>query len=628
MELFNKSEAFHQFLRSLPQQECEKVFSETYRVSVLGVGCSTPFSSFVGQRDRPTVVISKHAPKASELSLSVNDNSGNLEGLETIADHSSNYAEHDDPLPVTVQKTVPVGQPLTNNRVYLTHSVPFYGGWSGANIKSVTCATRDRGLIPLPLDSARYICSLYSLGTWKATDTLPDVWVVCERNMRGVVALGCAYDAPKRALLTFTVEDGGTGPRVDMKSKLDKTNVSAASVFSEYDIISGSFEENGQPGGGFKMEFAWHDPDGMLSSPPRSSSGILKLSNKPGDPFSPVLFMFEELKSLYRLCEIAKGVTWTAAKDSEEEVLALSDKTISKEIEVFIEEIAHPLTQPADITVMSPTSDHMIYEPRTDLDFTERLWLFCRDVTSFDDLKLVFSEVFKAVLLGKVQPFVHRKSTSKLALLLRQFLLSPDGAGRQDAALKFQHLLVTEARLLLYLIQLGVEKIKRDYRSFLVGTDICSSEQFERFFEPASSTPLAQCLELCKLHAVLELNVSIMRMLKLPTTILSSFTRAAMEVLVKDQDYQPFSPTPTFCIPLPAYSPALKSVAAMCSELSPTVWSLATNEQRKDRSDSLSVDVIYLIRNEPLFCYLQTSADPQDNEYHLYKCQCQATSIN
>ena len=627
MELSNKSEEFHQFLRSLqPLQKCEKVFSETYKASVLGVGCVTPFIPFVGPRDdRLTVIISKHVPKAGEP---VTDESGNLEGLEIIANISDSYSKGvDDPLPISTHHSVTVGQPLAGNKAFLTHSLPFHEGWSGPSIKTTTSA-RDCGLVPLPLNSARFVASLYSLGCWKATETLPDVWILCERNLRGVVALGCACDAPKGKLHTFVVEANGTASKLDVATKLGKAeaNLSAGSAFSEYDITS---EEDGQIGTGLKIEFSWQAPDGMLSPPPECSNAVLKLSSKPGDPLSPVLFMHEELKSLFRFCEIASGKSWEM--DSEEVVL---NRTIGKDIEAFIREVAHPITHTADITVLSPMSDHMIYKPRTDLDFTERLWSFCRDVSSFDDLKLVFSEVFKAVLIGKVQPFVHRKSTSMLASLLRQVLLSRDEAGRQDAALKFQHLLVTESKLLLYLIQLGMEKIKRDYRSFFVGTDICSAEQFERFFDPALSTPIAQCIELCRIHTVLELNVSVMRMLKLPTVILSSLTRSAMEVLAKDPNYQPFDSTPVFNIPLSAYSPGLKSVVAMCSKLSPAVWSLATSssdrkKQARAREASEGVDVVCVLQSSPLLSYLHDSDSigSKDEEYCLYKCLCETTKV-
>lgn len=625
MAVLEKSEEFHHFLGSLlDSSNGDRVFLDKYKASVLGPGTSTPFSSFVGEQDtRPTVIISKHTTETNEVSRNVNSpvNLGE-EGLELLVNlDTSSRRVLEDPLPVITQQTVLVGQPLESNRVYLTHSAPFYSGWLGTLIKTTTSAS-DKGLIPLPLGAARFIVSLYSLGFRKAIGDLPDVWVLCERNPRNIIALGCRCEGPELPLHVFTVEGDAT-PLASPKVRISDGQLSAGAVFSEYNITNCSGEEPGECGE-FRLQFSWKDPDGLCCPPPESSEAILKLSSMPGDQFSPVLTIYEELQSLFRLCKIMNGeVEWPVSGD-EEEVLMSSVYKTPEEVETFIQEMAHPLTKPADITVMSPTADHMIYEPRTDLDFTERLWLFCHDVRSFEELQMIFAEVFKALLLGKIQPFVHRKSTSKLTTLLRQILLSPDRAALQDTALQFQ-LLLAEARLLPCLVQLGIEKMRRDYQSFFMSSDILSAEQFEQFYTPSSSQ-LVQCLELCRTHSVLELDASIMRVLRLPSTsILSTFTKAAMEVFEADPHYQPFEQTPVFSLPLPAYSPALKSVVAMCSKLTPARWCVTAQQggQTKTGQDG----GICMITNQPLFQHLLeeyavNTPSKEDGHAYVQKCYC------
>lgn len=631
MELVERSEEFHRFLDSL--RDCgvgEGGLFGDYLASIVGAGTSTPFSAFVGQHSRKTIVISKH-----EVPL----NSSNIEerGLDLLADLDLNNTCRrgvEDPfIPVISQQTISVGQPLDSSRVYLTHSSPFYRGWSGALIHTSSFA-QDNGLIPLPLSSARFIASLYSLSFRKVVGTPPDVWVLCERNQRNIIALGCRFDGPQCPLRIFTVEGNAiVDPNLKADLRADIDRLSTGAVFSEYDIVTnGSLEKESGLSGVFKIQFSWNDSDGVFSPPPESANAILKLSNVPGDQFSPVLPMYEELQSLYRLCKISNGeVNWPASGEDDEGILASSGDKMADEVAAFIHDMAHPLTKPSDVTVLSPTTDHMIYEPRTDLDFTERLWLFCRDLRSFDDLQLVFAEVFKALLLGKIQPFVHRKSTSKLAMLLRQ-VLRPDRASLQDTALQFQ-LLLAEARLLPCLVQLGIEKMRRDYQLFFVGTDICSNEQFEQFFTP--SLPREQCLELCRTHSVLELNATVMKMLRLPsTTILSTFTKAAMEVFKCDPHYQPFERTPVFSLPLPAYSPTLKTVVALCSKLSPVTWSVALEDDQtgKETRGATGASVVYLLRKQPFFHYLleeptntspQNDTPPPKDGYYLHKCYCE-----
>lgn len=604
MDIIKRSEEFYQLLGSSLKQGCctDNVFMEEYEVTFLGTGTITPFTDFVGQQERPTVVVSKHAPKTQ-----IEEHSENLEALELLADLNP---EVEDPLPISSWEleVVDIGQPLPSKRVYLTHSSPLHRGWSDARTKTVTFTEGNDGLLPLPLDSARFIVSLYSLGSWRTSVSPPDVWVLCDRNQRKIVALGCSCDKPKSPVVIYTVEEEDIASEPDIKSKVRKTTASSRTAFSKYDI-NGSDGENE-----FSIHFSWNDPDGMLSPPLQSSNAILNLSTTPGDLFSPVLSMYQELRSL---CKIANNeAEWPVTSESGEEVLTSTNKTV--DVESFIQDMVHPLTQQADVTVLSPTTDFSIYEPRTDLDFGERLWLFCHSLTSFDDVQLVCAEAFKAVLMGKVQPIVHRKSTSTLSLLLRQVLHCPDAASLQDISLKFQ-LLLTEARLLPCLVQLGIEKMKRDYKSFFVGTNICSAEQFEKFFAPGAS-PLVQCLELCRIHSILELNATIMKMLRLPTTsILSTFTKAAVEVFAKHPNYLPFACTPVFSLPLPAFSPDLKSVLALCSNLSPVVWTVT-------EQDSQNKCIVYLFRTRPLFGYLLDTETPSKHEmYYSYKCYYEAT---
>ena len=627
MDIIESSEKFGQFLKSLSIEENitgshNTVFLDEYEVTLLGADTVTPFSDFIGSCNRPTIIVSKLGCKNSEI-----PDSATIDELEFVVDLSTSSdgtcKELGNPLLIISQeKTVYVGQPLANGRKYLlTQSVPFNDGRSNSLVETVTYAV-DRGLSPLPLDSVRFIVSLYALNSRNAKDTFPNMWVTCERNSQKIIALGCTYDEPKSTLHVLTVKE----EELVTESSISKTDQSKmatlknaiGSVFSEYQIFGTSENEAERSSCELRIQFSWSDPNGMLCPPPESSSAVLKISTTPGGLLSPVLSMYEELQSLYRLCQIScKGLKWPLPEESEE-ISESSDGKIICAVEGFLEDVAHPLTLPVDATVMSPISDHIIiYEPRKNLDFLERLWVFCQNVTSFDELQLVFAEVFKAVLLGKVQPFIHRQSTSTLAGLLRKVCLSPDRVNLQDSAVNFQ-MLLTESKLLPCLIQLGIEKIKYDNRSFFVGADICTADIFEQFFI-SDSSQFEQCVELCKLHSILEADVNIMKMLNFPSSVLSTFTKTAMEVFKKDHHYQPFSRSPLFSLPLPSFSPALKTVVTLCSKLSPTKWSLTTSNEKK--RDSCT----YMMKKQPLFCYLHDSMKSEEY-YYSYVCSYETTT--
>ena len=286
MELLKKAEQFRELLESLSQQNSitDKVsFSEKYEVSVLDVNTTTPFTNFVGERDRLTVIISKSVPQSMEQSTSLS-NSDSLEGMELLVDidTSGSTRLRGDALPISSEKNVDIGQPLASSRVYLTSSSPLYGGWSGADVTTTTSA-RDDGLIPVPLDSARFIMSLYCLCHRKAKEILPDVWIACEWNQRKIVALGCVSDGCNSPVRVIMVEEQGAASEADMKSRTDSYNATkpaSRTTFSEYDIIGHSLDNTEQITDDFRIQFSWSDPDGILAPPTESSDAILKHSRR------------------------------------------------------------------------------------------------------------------------------------------------------------------------------------------------------------------------------------------------------------------------------------------------------------------------------------------------------------
>lgn len=619
MDLLKKSEEFYHFLDSTTHLQCkERVFLEEYEAFVFSPGTSTPFSEIVGHSLNPTVIFSKSRGENGEIKFTNEAPDFTLEELELSAatEHSfSSSPGSGYPLPLSVTSHS-IGQPLTSKRVYLTNS-SFHHEHQSDTLGRMLDVGHDRHFLPLSLRMSRFIHSLYALGTWRGKPSPPDVWTICEKNKQNIVALGSVYDATNSSLCAIMVKENEVcSESHESVSSLKKLSGVA---FSEYEITttSGSAAEKG-PSDMLIVQFAWNDSNiAILSSPPENSDAVLKISRTPGYLFSPVLSLFEELKSLHHLCQIASGeAKWLGCDD--EGLFASNDK-MALSVKKIIEEMAHPLVNPVDVTVISPAYSRMIYEPRTDLDFVEQLWLFCHSLTSYGELKLVFAEVFKAVILGEVQPFIHKKSSSTLAELLRQVLLHCDKEKIQGVAVKLQ-LLLSETRLVPCLIQVGLDKIKRDHLSFFVGTDILSTDHFEQFFDPSESlSQLERCVELCKLHSIIELDANLMQTVNLPPLVLSTFTKSVMEIYKSDTSYQPFSRSPIFSLSLPAYSPALKSVVALCSKLSPNTWRVTVQEACGQWRDYLVPSMrIHLKRSRPLLSYLQKTEDLSD-QYYSYE---------
>lgn len=630
MDAVKKSKDLHIFLESIVGgQTSERVFLDDYEALIIPPGRSTPFLDLVGLSSTSTVIFSRKRLSRKNMlreeiglttldglditelekrDLSINgtvDSSSENGELSTL-----NGSSFSSPWQV-----VSIGRLLTNKRLCLSGSTHLH------EFKSYSFdshKTKD-DLLPLSLSSSRFLLSLFCLGSWSSKKLLPDVWTVCERNSQKIVALGCQFDATSSMMRMVTIKEDESQLLEHQGSR------KYCSAYGEYEITTAeptdgeeSFLEK------IVLQFAWNDSDiGILAPPPENSDAVLNVCNVPGHLFSPVLSMFEEVKSLYYLCQIAAGkAKWVACED--EDVLVSINKR-TQLVKGFIDDMAHPLASSADVTVISPACSHTIYEHRSNLDFVEHLWMFCRTATSYEELKVIFAEVFKAVVLGHLQPFIHRKSSSTLAGLLRQVLVNRDREVIQDLAVKLQ-LLLTEARLVPCLIQVGLEKLKRDYSAFFAGAELLSLDYFEHFFTPkVNLSYLDQCVQLCKLHNVAELGVSLMKTLNLPTPVLSSFTKAVMEVYKKDASYQPFSKSPIFSLSLPAYSQALKSVVALCSKLSPDTWSLTVQETSFSCSDVSVPRKMYVKIVRPLLNFLQ-KPDITD-QYYTYTASCELVPL-
>ena len=661
MELTSKAAEFCEFLYSLAASTRQarnptdrlQVYNEEYAVTSLPAGTDTPFIDFTGQlKGTSTLIFSKYVPTLSrdnDVGLSPPNNSHSFgnETLDIQEEYSSKYssseAELEDKFPCFSYQAVSVGQPLSQKRVYVTQSTPLHSGYSEHLVSDLTIA-HDAGVVPLCIEKARYVVSLYALGfrQTKCTSQLPNVWAVCRDEKKNIVALGCSHsienDNRKPSLQTYTVtaEDVLPNPKVPLtekqtiKCKPLSSGVGESHAFSEYEIASYSTTEvksmDEKLTGDLMVQFAWSYPEALLSPPAESSDVVVKISATPGYLFSPGLASYNELNTLLCLCKIATGsMSWsslTEGLDDEATVDqdAVKMKTLSEKVGSFLEDISSPLSQLSELTVISPTSENKVYEARKDLDFAERLWLFAKDATNLEDLQQIFAEVFKAVLLGKVQPFVHRSSSSVISSLLRKVLLTPNMDEKQDLAPKFQNLL-TESKITLCLVQLGIEKMSRDYKAYFVGSDIATGDQLDQFISASQGSLLDQCHTLCKLHCILELMSSALSFLKLPPPTLSILFKSALEVY-REQVFKGFATTPVFSLPLPAYSTAQKSLISFCSTLSPKKWVLSQQRSKVNSSTSCNETTVTMYKNQPLLDNL-TDSEMEESKYFVYKAHCE-----
>ena len=548
----------------------------------------TPFSEFAGPLQCPTVLFvspSLEQPQVEEEASpemkAILDQFSEQAQLEEGEGEGSDAPRPPGLVQLLTREVFCVGQQLSGKRRYLKQAVNLHPGQSRTIITHADLSYTA----PLPLDLARALTSFYLVGSRTLSTSLPALWVPCMSDIgsggggsgENIVGLGCTFEQSDSQLRIYCVRkkeasEVGLAPKKSKTTAIDTRGV----VFAEYEI--GSSGEGSLLGQRVSLQFAWEDPEKLLCPPPTvGTEAVLQVAVKPGN-LQSMLSMFGELQTLLRICEaVEEGSDYFQEEVEGEDVLGgLLHESLSRKVEAFFESVNAPLSHTLQVSVVSPSIESTVYKPRENLDFTESLWLFAKNAKSAEELQNGLGTIFKSLLLGQVHNITLRESSnSSLAELLRQLMKCTSTAERQVLASNFQLILATK-KSLRFLAQIGIEKLKRDLKGFLVGTSTVTGGQVDSFFEDQDdSNVIAQCHCLCNLYHVVELVATLLSFRCLPTLALTALTKAAMEVY-EQRSFGGFLTTPLFSVPLSAHSAVLRPIIDMCSTTPPKIWSLSS----------------------------------------------------
>ncbi|KAM4637434.1 protein zwilch homolog [Amazona ochrocephala] len=99
-----------------------------------------------------------------------------------------------------------------------------------------------------------------------------------------------------------------------------------------------------------------------------------------------------------------------------------------------------------------------IFSERGDLDFAEQLWCKMKCVSSYQELIACFTLVLESRECGEIQPWIHHGSGSLLSKLIQQSY-----HGKTEAVS------LTGITPVQMLLEIGLDKMKKDYVSFFIG---------------------------------------------------------------------------------------------------------------------------------------------------------------
>ena len=580
-----------------PSTPCHSTAYAEVILTAFVPGVRSPLSKFVGTHNKALVLVSGSS-------------------VTTPSD-----AVHSQETPFTVHtfQQVATSRTARQQRHLLNTELPLLTNSSQSEEEKVVV---DLGAKLVPMETASQVTSLYCQAVFADAQTdLPDLWVLCQGGINKVVAMGCSLGEPSSAkrhsLRTFTIREGTSLIVYVSNSKLKLNTIAPTSrrgagprckpdnmrewwAYSEYDIAPSGDSECLSEDSQLLVQFVWSGADHVVCPPPSSAEAVLSLSVKPGYQFSPTLAIFNEVSILFHLASIAAGLKSWPNVDTEEPVTSSYPSLVSK-VNTFLENAAEQMLMAVDSSIISPTAALSPFQPREDLDFLGQLWMFARHVASASDLVDALGLIFQAVLLGKVQPFIHHTKKSSLASLLRQAISSTTHDQHQVVATKLQYLLTPE-RALQCLLEIGIEKMERDYFTHFTTNELVASTQLEPFLVKETSL-LEQCGALCQLHCVLEVVATAMTFLDLPQQSLSQLTKRALEFYQPTVQFKGFSTTPVFLIPFASNSVGLKSLANYTSSLKPHIWSLTGNKKEREKEKSCMTVCLA----EPLFKSMQAS---------------------
>lgn len=603
------------------------IYNNLHMITAFSENTSTPLSRFVGKHKRKVVIVSGLTQCSSVKSYDSDD----IQLEKTIDTLEQSF------LTITRTKVI-ISSILKQSKMFLMQREDFQECTLDETI------AMDTNVQPLPLQTARYLSSRYALycrqGNSIQWQQLPEVWLLCDKNIQGVVAIGCGLDTPvqtKPSLLLYQVCEGKSSMNI-RNNKIYSINpnpllgrhreVKSERVWlcSQYEFGPSMNEGNidsiisSQIG----LEFLWESTNVFFTPPPTTAEVMLSISSTPGYIYSPILAVFREIQLLVQLAEIAAGNRdWSSIVVDTEDILRITpSSSLSSRTQSFLKEASSHSLRSMDTSILSPTAHCSPFKPREDLDFVDQLWMFAHSVTDPIDLVECFGKVFKSVLLGHIQPFLHDTKHSLLSKLFQQTLSAGSKDIREVVATKLQSLLSKE-RALCSLVEIGLEKMERDYCYYFTSNDLATSSEIKEFFR-SDGNLLERVQQLCSLHCVLELTADLLTYIALSKSTVAFFVRKALNYYQNTPPVEQFITTPTFYLPFTSLTAELKSLVGFASSLPPSSLSITTDSIRQQ---------LVLGMVEPLFKYLSFDHIEEEevediNSLYVYYSSCESVPLD
>ncbi|XP_072173598.1 protein zwilch homolog [Diadema setosum] len=460
----------------------------------------------------------------------------------------------------------------------------------------------------LAVEDARDILSMYTLihspsmrennGGAQRTPLLP-IWIQCDsRDPERTALLGCevvqgSSQDEWQLVVTTVTSEGPIQSKSDIPSLQEillRGHGDASSknmitqAFAQYEVIcpvcaDTSLSET-HASSFAAVECTWSNVKKTIQSPIDASCKVL-IRAVPGDISTTPLAVHQELCMLVMFTRslTTREVSWP-----------------TKERKVSIEDLINDLL--ADIREGPQYRRKLGDESedgenklcwrsafdRSDLDFTEKIWIILRDnATCYDDIKTAFALVISELNKGLIQPMIHGNNKTSLAEQIRLLYKDPS------------HVLDLHQFPMVLLVEIGIDKLQRDYTHFFIAQKLTTLHSLEWYITPIGLlTPADLVSRLECLHCVLQLTILASQSLGLPTNNILTLIRSALA------HYKGHPPDDQHTFVLPV---ELTAVQNHYKDKLPSIWRMtAQSGARAERTSS-----VYQLSHKPLFDIESTS---------------------
>ncbi|XP_032051121.1 protein zwilch homolog isoform X1 [Aythya fuligula] len=385
--------------------------------------------------------------------------------------------------------------------------------------------------------------------------------------------------------------------------------------FAQYELIRAAAIEDTivESESNISIDIIWNTVDKILQPPPLTAAATLNISLESGDPRSPVYPLYRELQFLLTLAEGLKtGVTeWPESLESKSafELVQGFLTDLKKKLDIYCTSGNENGTENIKSdTAAVDSSMKSIFSERGGLDFAEQLWCKMRSVSSYQEVVECFTLIIKSLQHGEVQPWIHQGSSSLLSKLIKQSY-----HGKMKAVSLSG---ITPVQMLL---EIGLDKMKKDYISFFIGQELATLTYLD-YFISTSVDLQEQVHRVQKLHHMLEIMVSCTVLLQFKHENLFPLTQTCLKYYKEN----PLNEKHVFQLPI---RPAL--VKKFYENDHPEIWKVdissghGQKEVKTTWQVSTSPPVEHMISNNTgLLCDSTVNGSTEERMYFITMTNC------